>query len=111
MLGTNYPALDLFWTVLIFAVFVLWIWLILVIICDVFRSPDLSGWGKALWVLLVLVLPWVGIITYLVARGGSMSERWPGRRQRFTSRDTYAPPTALSSEPLTIGGISSPWSM
>jgi hypothetical protein len=104
MLETTYPALDLFWTLLGLAVFVLWIWLIIVIIGDIFRSADLSGWGKALWTLLVIVLPWLGIVVYLIARGGSMSQRQLGRHRGPVSGDVYAPPTALSNEPLATGG-------
>jgi len=108
MLETTYPALDLFWTLLELAVFVLWIWLIVVIIGDIFRSADLGGWGKALWTLFVVVLPWIGIVIYLVARGGSMSQRPVSKRQRLESSDIYAPPTALSNEP--IAGRGGAWS-
>ncbi len=111
MLATVYPALDLFWTLLEFAVFVLWVWLIIVIIRDIFRSADLSGWGKALWTLLVIVLPWVGVVIYLVARGRSMSQRWVTRRQRVESGDIYSPPTALSPEPKTVSSLSDPHPM
>ncbi len=111
MLGTIYPALDLVWTLLELALFVLWIWLIVVIIGDIFRSANLSGWDKALWTLLVIILPWLGIVIYLVARGGSMSQRSAGRHQHFESRDSYTPPTALSNEPPAGGGISTPWPM
>ncbi len=105
MLATTYPALDLLWTLLLLTVFVLWIWLIIVILGDIFRSADLSGWGKGLWTLLVVVLPWVGIVIYLVARGGAMPHRWTGGYQR-PEPDVYEPPTALSSEPMAGGGVS-----
>jgi hypothetical protein len=111
MFETTYPALDLFWTLLTLAVFVLWVWLIIVIIGDIFRSADLSGWGKALWTLLVIVLPWIGVVIYLIARGGSMSQRQVGRRQRLLSGDVYGPPTALSNEPVVAGGGPDPWPM
>jgi len=108
MLGTVYPALDLFWTLLELALFGLWIWLIIVILGDIFGSTDLSGWEKALWTLLVIVLPWVGVVIYLIARGGSMSQRSAGMRRYFESRDIYASPTALSNEPLASSSIASP---
>lgn len=111
MLGIVYPTLDLFWTLLELAVFVLWIWLIIVIISDVFRSDDLSGWGKALWTFLVIIVPWVGAVIYIVARGTSMSQRSVGRHQRPESDAVYSPPTALSPEPMTGGGISDPQPM
>lgn len=69
------PLLDLFWTMLLFFLFVAWIWLLIVILSDVFRSRDLSGWAKALWTLFVLFLPWLGAFIYLLIRGSEMSER------------------------------------
>jgi Phospholipase_D-nuclease N-terminal len=108
MLGTDYPALGLFWTMLELAVFVLWVWLIIVIIRDIFRSADLSGGMKALWTFLVIILPWVGIVIYLVVRGRSMSQRWSNGHRPVASGDVYSPPTALSPEPMAGGGISDP---
>jgi Short C-terminal domain/Phospholipase_D-nuclease N-terminal len=69
------PLWDLFWTMLLFFLFVVWIWLFFVIIGDVFRSRDLSGWAKALWTLLVVFVPMLGIFIYLLIRGSDMSER------------------------------------
>ncbi|MGH7587793.1 MAG: SHOCT domain-containing protein [Gemmatimonadota bacterium] len=69
------PLLDLFWTILWFFLFIAWIWLLISILADIFRSGDLSGWGKALWILFVIVVPWLGALVYLIARGGSMQER------------------------------------
>ncbi|HKA67826.1 MAG TPA: SHOCT domain-containing protein [Actinomycetes bacterium] len=69
------PLLDLFWTMMLFFLFVAWIWLLIVVLSDVFRSRDLSGWAKALWTLFVLFLPWLGAFIYLLIRGGEMSER------------------------------------
>ena len=69
------PLLDLFFSMLWFFLFVAWIWLLISVYADVFRSHDLSGWGKALWVLFVLVLPYLGVLIYLIARGGKMQER------------------------------------
>ena len=57
-----------------FFLFILWIWLLIAIFGDIFRSPDLSGWGKALWSIFVIVLPFLGISAYLIARGQKMSE-------------------------------------
>ncbi len=69
------PLLDLFWTMLWFFLFFIWIWLLISIFGDIFRSQDLSGWGKALWILFVIVLPLLGVLIYLIARGKSMQER------------------------------------
>jgi type VI protein secretion system component VasK len=69
------PLLDLFWATLWFFLFFAWIWLLITIVTDIFRSHDLNGWMKALWVLFVAVVPWLGVLVYLIARGGSMQER------------------------------------
>jgi Short C-terminal domain/Phospholipase_D-nuclease N-terminal len=71
----NYPLLSVFWTIFEFAIWILWIWLLIWIFIDIFRSHDLSGWGKALWFLFVLIIPLVGVLVYLIVRGGSMHER------------------------------------
>ena len=71
----SYPLLAVFWTILEIFVFIVWIWILIRIFVDIFRSPDLSGWAKALWVLFVLFVPLVGVLVYLIARGGKMHER------------------------------------
>ena len=72
---SHYPLLNLFWTMFIFFLWVIWIWILITVFIDIFRSPDLSGWAKALWFLFVLIIPLVGVLVYLIARGGSMHER------------------------------------
>lgn len=67
--------MDLFWSMLWFFLFFAWIWLLIMIFSDIFRSHDLSGWGKAFWTIFVVILPWLGVLIYLIARGGSMQER------------------------------------
>lgn len=69
------PLLDLFWAMLWFFMFFLWIWLLISLFSDIFRSDDLSGWGKAGWVIFMIVLPFLGALIYLIARGKSMQER------------------------------------
>jgi lysylphosphatidylglycerol synthetase-like protein (DUF2156 family) len=69
------PLFDLFITMLWFFLFVAWIWLLISVYADVFRSEDLGGGAKAAWVIFVLVLPYVGVFVYLIARGGDMQER------------------------------------
>jgi type VI protein secretion system component VasK len=71
----NFPLLDAFLTMLWFFLWVLWIFLLVWIIFDVFRSRDLSGWAKALWLIFIVVLPFLGVLIYVIARGGSMHER------------------------------------
>ena len=75
MLATDYPVLDLFLTMLYFFLFVIWIWLLIMVFVDIFRSRDIGGWAKALWVIFVIILPFLGVFVYLLARGGKMHER------------------------------------
>ena len=71
----NYPVLDFFWTIFEVFLWVIWIWILIWIFIDIFRSRDLSGWAKALWFVFVLFIPLVGVLVYLIVRGGSMHER------------------------------------
>jgi type VI protein secretion system component VasK len=75
MLAYTYPLLNLFWTMLWIFLFVIWIWLLIYIFMDIFRSQDLGGFAKALWVIFIIIIPLIGILVYLIARGGSMHER------------------------------------
>ena len=75
MLATDYPLLNLFWTMVEIFFFVIWIWILITVLIDVFRSHDLSGWAKALWLVFIVFLPLLGVLIYLIARGGSMHER------------------------------------
>jgi len=74
-LAYNYPILNLIWTMFVFFVFILWIWLLISVFMDIFRSHDLGGAAKAAWVLFVIILPFLGVLVYLIARGGKMHER------------------------------------
>jgi hypothetical protein len=71
----SYPLLGAFWTILEIFLWVIWIWILIYVFIDIFRSRDLSGWAKALWFLFVLLIPLIGVLVYLIARGGEMHER------------------------------------
>ena len=75
MLATNYPILDAFLTMLYFFLFIIWIWLLIMVFSDIFRSHDMGGAAKALWVIFIIILPFLGVFVYLIARGGKMHER------------------------------------
>ena len=75
MLATQYPILDIFLTTLYFFLFIIWIWLLFMVFIDIFRSHDIGGWAKALWVIFIIVMPYLGVLVYLIARGGKMHER------------------------------------
>ena len=69
------PVLDLFFSMLWFFLFILWIWLVISNFIDIFRSDDLSGWGKAGWTIFVIIVPLLGVLVYLIARGDKMQQR------------------------------------
>jgi ABC-type multidrug transport system fused ATPase/permease subunit len=71
----DYPLLNLFWTMLWLFIWILWIFLLVRIILDIFRSHDLGGWSKALWVIFIIILPFIGVLVYLIARGSGMQKR------------------------------------
>jgi ABC-type transport system involved in multi-copper enzyme maturation permease subunit len=71
----NYPLLNVFWTMLEFFLWVLWFFLLFRIISDIFRNHDSSGWTKALWLIFVIILPFLGVLIYVIVNGSSMSKR------------------------------------
>ena len=71
----SYPLLDVFLTMMWFFLWILWIFLLVRIVMDIFRSHDLGGWGKAGWLIFVVVLPFLGVLVYLIARGRKMTDR------------------------------------
>ena len=74
MLAADFGTGEVFLSMMWFFLFFIWIWLLIVIFSDIFRSHDLSGWGKALWTLFVIFLPYLGVFVYLIARGHKMQE-------------------------------------
>jgi len=65
---------QVFWSMLWFFLFFIWIWILITVFADIFRSHDMGGWAKALWVIFVIFLPYLGVFVYLIARGHKMSE-------------------------------------
>jgi len=78
----SYPILGVFWTIFMIFLWVIWFWILITIIIDIFRSHDLSGWAKALWFVFILFLPLIGVLVYLITRGGKMHERQLRQAQR-----------------------------
>ena len=74
-LASSYPILNFFWTMLLFFLLFFWIFILIQIVIDIFRSHDMGGFAKAMWLLFIIVLPFLGVLIYLIARGGSMHER------------------------------------
>jgi len=75
MLGYSYPLLGVFWTMLWFFLFFIWIWLLIVVFADIFRSHDMGGFAKALWVIFIIILPFLGVFVYLIAEHEGMTRR------------------------------------
>jgi hypothetical protein len=95
MLASTYPLLDFLWTMIEIFFFIIWIWLAIMVFVDIFRSHDMGGWAKALWVLFVVILPFLGILVYLIARGGGMQERAAAQAAREQKAfDQYVRQTA-----------------
>jgi hypothetical protein len=74
LLAAEWGTGQVFWSMLWFFLFFIWIWLLVIVFSDVFRSHDLSGWAKALWVIFIILLPYLGVFVYLIARGHKMQE-------------------------------------
>ena len=75
IVATSYPFLNILWTILIFMALVIWIWMVVMVLIDIFSRRDLSGWGKAGWVVLIIVLPFLGVLIYLIAYSAGIAER------------------------------------
>jgi magnesium-transporting ATPase (P-type) len=74
MLASDFGSGQVFLSILWFTLFFIWIWLLILVFSDIFRSHDLGGWGKAIWTIFVIVLPYLGVFVYLIARGHKMHE-------------------------------------
>lgn len=84
------PLLDFFWAMILFFFWAAWLWLVISIYMDIFRSNDLTGWAKAGWTIFVILVPFLGVFVYLIARGRDMQERELDRtRQRQSATDHY----------------------
>ena len=87
--GSGYPFLDVMWTMLVFFLWVIWFWLLIVIFTDLFRR-DLSGWAKAGWVIFLIILPYLGVLIYLITQSKAMAERRNQEAQAAQSQfDSY----------------------
>jgi hypothetical protein len=95
----DFSLADLFWAMLWFFLFVIWIWLLITVFADLFRDHELSGWAKAAWVLFIIIVPLLGILVYLIARGDKMTER---NLQRDANQDAEF--TAYVQDTAAEGG-------
>jgi hypothetical protein len=75
VMAADYPFIDVLWSMIIFFFWVIWIWIVITVLIDVFRRDDIGGWAKAAWVVFVVILPWLGVLVYLIAQHDGMRER------------------------------------
>ena len=87
MLAADYPFLDILWTMFIFFLFVIWIWILITVFTDVFRRKDIGGGSKTLWIIFVILLPYLGVFVYLIANHDGMADRNIQRMQTTTATD------------------------
>jgi hypothetical protein len=95
----SYPLLGVFWTIFEVFLWVIWFWILIYVFIDIFRSHDLSGWGKALWFLFVLFIPLIGVLAYLIVRGGDMQER--SAQQARSQDEAFRSYVQEAAEPQT----------
>jgi Short C-terminal domain/Phospholipase_D-nuclease N-terminal len=75
VVASSYPFLNIFWDILIITAWFIFFWIAITVLVDVFRRHDISGWAKAAWVIFVVVLPWIGVLSYLIFNHTGMAER------------------------------------
>ena len=100
--ATNYPFLKVFWDILIFFAWVIYIWIAITVLIDVFRRRDISGWVKAAWVILVVVVPYIGVLAYLIFNHDGMADRSAKQASAAQAQvDEYVRQTAGTSGPAS----------
>jgi Short C-terminal domain/Phospholipase_D-nuclease N-terminal len=87
VMAADYPFMDVLWSMIIFFFWVIWIWIVITVLMDVFRRHDIGGFAKALWVIFVVILPWLGVLIYLIAQHDGMRER--SIKQAQAQQDTF----------------------
>jgi hypothetical protein len=97
-IAADYPFLDVFWTMILFFAWIAWIWIAITCFIDIFRRDDIGGWGKALWVVFLIVIPFLGVLVYVIVQHDGMRERSLERaKAEQASMDPYVRDTAGGS--------------
>ena len=86
-MAADYPVMDVLWSMIIFFFWVIWIWIVITVLIDVFRRHDIGGFAKALWVIFVVILPWLGVLIYLIVEHDGMRER--GLKQAQAQKEQF----------------------
>ena len=98
MVAASYPFMDVLWSMVIFFLFVIWIWILITVFADIFRRRDIGGGMKAVWIIFVIILPYLGVFIYLIAEGHHMAERNAATMQSARAQqDEYIKSVAGSS--------------
>jgi hypothetical protein len=100
LIAADYPFLDIFWTMIIFFAWVVWIWMMIAILTDVFRRSDIGGWAKAAWVVFMIILPFLGVLVYLIAEHDGIAQRSAQQHQAVQQQfDEHMRAVAASEGP------------
>ena len=100
VVASDYPFLDVFWTMIIFVLWIVWFFILFRVIADLFRRHDISGWVKVLWMIIVILLPFLGVFIYLITQGSHMAERDMRQAKAAQSEfDDYVKSVASSGGP------------
>ena len=100
VIAADYPFLDVFWTMIIFFCWVIWIWMVIAIFADIFSRHDISGWVKAAWSVFIIVVPFLGVLVYLIAQSDDMAKRRAGEaKAQQADFDAYVQSVAADSGP------------
>jgi hypothetical protein len=97
MIAYDYPLLGFFWTMLMLFLWLAWIILLVRVFADIFRNDRMGGWAKALWSIFVIVLPFLGVLVYLIAHGGDMTAR--DTEQARAEKEAFDPTCARRPDP------------
>ena len=97
MIAADYPFLDVMWTMVVFFLWIIWFWLLFTVFADIFRRRDISGWGKAAWIVFAILLPFLGVFIYLITQSDEMAKRnLDQARAQQAQFDDYVRQTASS---------------
>ena len=100
MIASSYPFLSVMWTLLVIFAWVIWFWLLITVFMDLFRRHDISGWAKAGWIIFVIILPFLGVLVYLIAESKGIAERTQSQAQQSQEQfDDYVKTVAAQSDP------------
>ena len=101
-IAASYPFLDVLWTMFVFFAFFIWIWLLFTVFADLFRRHDTSGWTKAAWIVFIIILPYLGVLVYIIAEHKGMADRSVQQAQQAQAQfDDYVQSVASQGDPAS----------